>query len=223
MVVEVSILTLSAPCTVTMEIPSDEGSGYEECGDVRIMMPAMLVSKPAPLLIISGAAGTGKTTVANAWAAMTGARVLDLDIVAADLVRRLHAASPGSSEPEVLRSARRGRYECLVRAIVQARESQETAVVAVAPFTEEISSARAWSRFVDACGSGEVALVWLWLDEAERARRIEERGATRDRGRDDADKRFAPPEVAHLAVSAAAATDEQIAQLRSQLGNGPFI
>ena len=39
-----------------------------------------------PVYVISGVAGSGKTTLAHAWALTMGAAVVDLDVVAANVV-----------------------------------------------------------------------------------------------------------------------------------------
>lgn len=178
---------------------------------------------PAPLIAISGAAGTGKTTLARAWSDVTGARILDLDPETAAIVAAELREHPELDEPEAIVRTRDRRYDRLIELTASARRSGASAVVTVAPFTREIATAQAWADFVDRCGGGDVSLVWLSLAPPDRARRIAARAADRDRDRHDLEARFDPPAVDHVAVDATASTDAQVALLRSHLGNGSDI
>lgn len=174
---------------------------------------------PAPLIAISGAAGTGKTTLAHAWSDVTGARVIDLDPETVAIVAAELRAHPELDEPAAMARTRDRRYARLVEMTASARRSGARAVVTVAPFTLEIATAPAWADFVHRCGGGDVTLVWLSLSPAVRARRIAARAAYRDRDRLDLEARFDPPAVNHVAVDATASTQAQVALLRSHFDN----
>lgn len=172
------------------------------------------------VLVIAGGAGSGKTTLARAVCAATGARMLDLDAVTADLVTGAMARRPGESEAEVLASLRDERYALLLDAA--RRDRLETDVVIAAPFSREVADADGWSGLVQAVGGGPVALVWIEVDPQERARRLRLRGASRDAHLLDAQAApdVAPPGVPHLAVAAELPTAVKVELVRSQFGNG---
>lgn len=187
------------------------------------MAAIMARSHPAPLLVISGAAGTGKTTLAQAWSTATGHVIVDLDDETSDIVREVLDAHPQWSEAQALTEARDDRYVRLVDSVHKARWSDAIGVVAVAPFTREIHDEQRWREFVDRCGGGDVTLIWLWLDPEVRNERIRQRAAGRDSGRRDIAGSLEVPVVEHLAVNSEVQLEEQIHLLRSHLGNGPFI
>lgn len=187
------------------------------------MASTMETAPPSPLLVISGASGTGKTTVALAWSQLTGARIVDLDEETVDIVRDERIAHADLSEADAVRRSRDRRYARLVDVVRSARTTETRGVVAVAPFSSEIASVRAWQDFVRRCGAGEVALIWLSVPPRVRAARIAERGAARDGARVDLDATFPPPVVEHLAVDARISVEHQLDVLRSHFHNGPFI
>jgi mannitol-1-/sugar-/sorbitol-6-phosphatase len=135
------------------------------------------------LFMIAGPAGSGKTTTGRALAERLGARVVDLDDVTADLVGGFLAANPGQDEAAALHELRELRYAELAaetrRLLV---DGSGLDVVAIAPFTAEISSQQRWDGWVDAVGvpGDRVHLVWLTLPPAERLRRMAARAASRD-------------------------------------------
>ena len=170
--------------------------------------------------VIAGGAGSGKTTLARAVCAQTGAQLLDLDAVSADLVARAMADRPGESEAAVLAAVRDARYALLLDAGRAAREAGD--VVLAAPFTREIADAAGWAGLVGAVGGEPVALVWIEVSPQERARRLRMRGASRDAhllGAEQAPP-VAPPGVAHLAVAAELPTPLKVALVTSQFDNG---
>lgn len=170
--------------------------------------------------VIAGGAGSGKTTLARAVCAATGARLLDLDAVTADLVSRAMADRPGESEATVLSAIRDDRYAHLLDAARRARVDSD--VILAAPFTREIADPDAWRGLVRGVGGEPVSLVWLEVDPRERARRIRLRGAARDAHLLDLDRApsVPPPVVAHLAVAAELPTPVKVALVTSQFDNG---
>lgn len=170
-----------------------------------------------PVIVISGIAGCGKTTLAHAWAPMVDAIVVDLDVVAADVVQAAKESDPNVAEWQINADLRTDRYQRLIHAVRLVR--QQAMVVAVAPFTDEISDSGPWARFVADIGGEPVHLVWIELDPRLRAERIASRGAVRDAGRVDDPAPARPPGVDHLLVDGALATDALVEILRSRFGN----
>lgn len=171
-----------------------------------------------PVFVISGAAGTGKTTLAQAFARQGNAQVVDLDVVAAAVVQAAQAKNPDASEWQINATVRQERYAALSEAVRQLRAN--SAVIAVAPFTEEISDADRWKDLVASLGGEPVHLVWLDLDPALRAQRIAGRGATRDHGRIEVDRRA--PAVGYLHLDAAGSVEDLVRGLMSRFGNEAF-
>ena len=170
-----------------------------------------------PVIVISGVAGCGKTTLAHAWAPTVDAMVVDLDVVAADVVQAARESDPNMAEWQINAALRTDRYQRLIDAVRGLRG--EAMVVAVAPFTEEISDPDRWARFVADIGGGPVHLVWIELDPRLRAERIASRGAVRDVGRVDDPVPACPPRVDHLPVDGALPTDAMVEILRSRFDN----
>lgn len=172
----------------------------------------------APLMVISGAAGMGKTTLARACARERSAVVIDLDEVAVEETQQAIASSPDPTS--ALASIRDLRYGQLRDLIRKQRRSGAAPVIAVAPFTREVSSAEDWTAFVHGVGGGEVTLVWMHLDPGERSARIQARGAHRDRKREDLGTTFVSPPVPHIDVDGALDTDQQVNLIWSRFDNG---
>lgn len=179
---------------------------------------AMNGGSNAPLVVISGAAGTGKTTLARACARAWSAPVADLDDVAVEETRQAIASDVDPTE--ALAAIRHLRYRQLRDLVCDLRLSGAPVVVAVAPFTREVSSVENWEAFVEQVGGGSVSLVWVRLDPAERLRRIDQRGAERDRNRGDLQADFSPPPVPHLAIDGASDLPQSIERIRSRFDNG---
>ncbi|MEC7001353.1 MAG: AAA family ATPase, partial [Actinomycetota bacterium] len=99
-----------------------------------------------PVYVISGVAGSGKTTLAHAWAPTMGAAVVDLDVVAANVVDAALHEHPEATPWQINAAYRAQRYQCLIDAITTERQS--ATVMAVAPFTQEISGEAPWLQFV---------------------------------------------------------------------------
>jgi predicted kinase len=176
----------------------------------------------APLIVISGAAGTGKTTLAHALAQRTGATVVDLDADTEDVLDTCRHEHPEWTLSETIERSREQRYSRLIDVTVRARASQGSPVISVAPFSLEIGDERLWENFVRRCGSGEVTLVWLSVTPEIRAVRLAERGELRDVGRTDLSARFDPPVVGHVAIDAADPASVQVLTLMSHFNNGTF-
>ncbi|WP_375000783.1 AAA family ATPase [Aeromicrobium sp. CTD01-1L150] len=159
------------------------------------------------ILLIAGPAGAGKSTVGVEVARALGAVVLDLDTltnpVLDALQARLAAVEPDglhwndASLADVIRPAR---YRALLDVAV-AQRALHHRVVLVAPFTAELAGGAAWEHLVEVLGVAPT-VVWLDVPEAERARRLVDRGEGRDVGR--APSSGPAPAVPHLRVDASA-------------------
>ncbi len=130
------------------------------------------------LIMIGGAAGTGKTSLAGALAPRLGASVVDLDDVTASLVQEYLASNPEVTEALALSVLRDARYALLA----QAAAEQTGLTIAVAPFSRELASAQDWSAWVRAAGRTDLQCRTLQttLPAEEHLRRLQERGAARD-------------------------------------------
>ena len=130
------------------------------------------------LILIGGAAGTGKTSLAGALATRLGANVVDLDDVTAALVQDYLADHPETTEAQALSALRDARYALLA----QAAAEQSGLTIAVAPFSRELACAQDWSAWVRAAGRTDLQCrtLQVTLPAQEHLRRLKERGAARD-------------------------------------------
>ncbi len=163
----------------------------------------------APVAVLAGPAGAGKTTVARALSAHLRASLLDLDTATAPLVSVV-AGLLGSDDLDgaVLAEATRdARYETLL-ALAEDCLACGTPAVLVAPFTRERRDPAAWAgteRRLREAG-GLPRLVWVHASRAVLRERLRGRGAARDASKladldahlDGLDLR--PPAVGHLPV-----------------------
>lgn len=170
-----------------------------------------------PVYVISGVAGSGKTTLAHAWAPTMGAAIVDLDVVAANVVDTALHEHPEARPWQINAAYRVQRYRCLIDAITSERRS--ATVMAVAPFTQEIAGEAPWSQFVRDIGGKPVDLVWIQTGARALSERIALRGAARDGGRSDAAVPKPPPGVPHHAVNGELPVPEIVASLRSRFDN----
>ncbi len=171
------------------------------------------------VVVLAGGAGSGKTTVGRAVSAATGAQLLDLDAVTADLVAERAAAEPSRSEPELLAALRDERYRLLVATARSARDSHD--VIVTAPFTGEIADPTAWAELVRDLGGEPVHLVWLSVTPEERLARLRSRGSSRDAHLLDAGAapEVPPPVVPHLALTARQPTAALVQAISPYIGH----
>ena len=136
-------------------------------------------------ILIGGAPGTGKSTLAAALAPRLGAAVLDLDVatgpltaVVCDLVGAVDL-----SDPRIARLTRTPRYETLY-ALAEDNLRAGISVILVAPFTTERSAeGRAGVTERLAGYVSPPVFVWLHLSDDEMVGRLARRNAVRDRAK----------------------------------------
>jgi len=164
----------------------------------------------SPVLLVAGAAGSGKTTLGRAVAAALHLAVLDLDQLTNPLLDALGSVIPGDhwlSGPHAAQ-VRAGRYAVLRAAAADLVGLGQGAVL-IAPFTAELRGGTEWEELVTAL---EPATVWvIHLDGPPEilAQRRRGRGASRDAFRPP-DSAPEPPAVPHLRVEVSLSTAEQV-------------
>lgn len=190
------------------------------------MTAPALEAWPAAVLL-AGAAGSGKTTLASALAAAAGYVLFDLDQVTGALSAAALALL-GESADALDRSAgsalRAGRYASLADAAA-ANLSLGHRVILAAPFTAECREAAALAALRTRLAAGSPAaadavLVYLDTPAALRRARLAQRGAARDRAKIAKGDRLAEPErpkVSHVRVDGALETAAQLGALVAAL------
>lgn len=166
------------------------------------------------VVFIAGLAGTGKSTLGDALAASLGGVHLDFDVVSRSVVEQARVEHPGLSEAELLVAVKDQRYAALRFELDRhVGGSPDVAVVVSAPFSRQIADPVAWQAWSGV--SPDSLLVWLWVDEQERGRRIASRGASRDAGAGSG----APvvPAVPHLALDAVDPTQALVEAVQAEL------
>lgn len=170
------------------------------------------------LILIGGAAGTGKTTLAGALAEAVGADIVDLDEVTAPLVRDYLTAHPACTQAQALLALRDERYALLAEAAAQHLGT----TIAVAPFSRELASWQDWAAWLAAAGRdpNECRTIHLVLPAQEHLRRLRQRGATRDAERIDQGTLPAiithDPAVPVLVLDASESVEQLVAAARAE-------
>jgi predicted kinase len=160
-------------------------------------------------ILVCGAPGSGKSTVGALVARRLHAALLDLDTATASLTAVISAmhGTDDLDEAELVRLTRAARYEAL-SALAEDNLAVGVSVVLVAPFTTERRDPRAWEHLQRrmARSGGNACLVWLRIPADEVVRRVEQRGAARDRAKLRGDwpagLDLDPPAVPHIEVDA---------------------
>ncbi len=136
-----------------------------------------------PVVVMSGAPATGKSTVGRALARELRAAVVDLDTATAPMVGVVAdlLGVTDLDDPRLAGPTRAARYEAIV-ALAEDSLAVGTPVVMVAPFTAERRQAAAWETLAARlrAAGGTPTLVWLRLDADVVLERLRTRGAARD-------------------------------------------
>ena len=179
------------------------------------------------IVVVAGAAGSGKTTLGRELARALRLPLLDLDTITNPLLDGLGALTdPDGAEPlhwndaKLRPTMRPARYAALRAVLADQRDSGVGAVL-VAPFTAELRGGAEWDALVEAAGAVP-KVVWLHADAATIAARRAERGAERDTHIVDPST-DTPPAIEHLSIEAALSTSQQLAAVQRALGLGRTI
>lgn len=131
--------------------------------------------------IVTGAAGSGKSTFGKRLAAKHSAILLDSDTVTEPVVRAgmsaagLDAADRDSAAyKKIFRDAV---YDCLFETALE--NISHTSVVIVGPFTRELSQS-VWPKLLELKFGFRPIIWYLYCDNEIRRQRIESRGNPRD-------------------------------------------
>lgn len=186
------------------------------------------MSRPPLAVLVTGAPGAGKSTVAQQLARASRAALIDLDSATEPLVEVVGEllGVRDLDDTRLAGATRSARYATLT-ALAVASLSVGTDVVLVAPFTRERREPAAFAALHDqlAAAGAEVMLVWLRIELDELRSRIGRRAAGRDLVKPDPEwidrLDLAAPVVPHLAVDATHAPHEIATLVLSRLGRAP--
>jgi predicted kinase len=136
-----------------------------------------------PVVLLSGAPASGKSTLSHLVARELRAAVIGQDVATAPLVevvKRL-VGIDDLDDPRLAGLTRDARYRVVLDLAVD-NLAAGVPVVLVAPFTAERADPAAWAATRDrlVAAGGAPVLVWLRLEPAEVLRRLRERAADRD-------------------------------------------
>lgn len=173
--------------------------------------------RPARIVLVSGPAGSGKSTLGQALARRLGAAFLDLDVMTNPVLEALQRdglfGDRHWNDPSLRPVLRPARYAALRESVA----AQAVPTVAVAPWSAELAGGGEWRELVEMLGR-EPAVVWLRAGAELLAARRAGRGVDRDAHIVDPGE---PPAVPHLVVDAALSIAEQAELVRGWLGAPP--
>jgi predicted kinase len=159
-----------------------------------------------PVVLLSGAPASGKSTLSRLVARELRAAVIDQDVATAPLVDVVQClvGVDDLDDPRLAGITRDARYRVVIELAVD-NLAAGMPVVLVAPFTAERADPAAWASTYErlVAAGGAPLLVWLRLQPTEVLRRLRARGADRDAAK-------LADEAAYLAGPAAVACDSPV-------------
>jgi predicted kinase len=147
---------------------------------------------PAPIWVVAGAPGSGKSTVADLLLAafrdgdQPVPALLDKDTIYGDFVAATLAAAgraPGEREGEWYDANVKQHEYGGMTATAREISARGCPVLLCAPFTRQIRDTRQWDRWVVELGGGRVGLVYVRSDAETLAARLASRSSSRDGGK----------------------------------------
>lgn len=142
------------------------------------------VTSPGIAWLVSGAPGSGKSTVGRIVAELAEAAVLDKDTLFSPLVDQMllmRGLPLGQRESDwYTQTVKPLEYQCL---FATAKEvlSCGTDVVVTAPFTSYVRDDYMWGDLCHALGGGEVRVLWVQSDDDTTYDRMRKRMYPRDK------------------------------------------
>lgn len=177
--------------------------------------------EPTLLVLITGAAGTGKSTVADLLSHRWSTSHLDFDTVTRPIVDRALREHPEWDEPTCLREVKDQRYAAFFESIETELTSGDTRkiLVASAPITGYLADPEAWGAVQVGLrrAGGEPVVIWLHVNEETRQARVAKRGSVRDLGVSEAQRTPVSPQIAHIPVTAEVSPEAVVEEISGAL------